>query len=172
MNKKWFAAMLGAAAMAVSAGAVAQQADTGWYVGGSIGQADLDIDKDTAWKISLGYQINRTFSAEVGYTNLGEVSETVLGVTASAEATAFELIGVGKLPVGNQLSVYGLAGIAIAEVEARAGGVTVSDDSTELTFGVGAQYDFSRNMGARLQWQRYGADEDVDVISVGVGVKF
>jgi opacity protein-like surface antigen len=171
-NKKWIVAMLGAAAMAVSAGAVAQQADTGWYVGASIGQSDLDIDKDTAWKASIGYQMNRNLSVEVGYTNLGEVSETVLGVTASAEATAWEVIGLYKFPVANQFSVYGLAGIAMAEVEARAGGVTVSDDSTELTFGVGAQYDVSRNLGVRAQWQRYGADEDIDVISVGVVFKF
>jgi OOP family OmpA-OmpF porin len=172
MNKKWFAAMLGAAAMAVSAGAVAQQADTGLYVGASIGQADLDIDKDTAWKIFGGYQLNRNLSVELGYTNLGEVSETVLGVTASAEATAWEVIGLYKFPVANQFSIYGLAGIAMVEAEARALGVTVSDDSTELTFGVGAQYDFSTNVGLRAQWQRYGADEDIDVISLGVVVKF
>ena len=172
MNKKWFAAMLGAAAMAMSAGAVAQQADTGWYVGGSFGQSDLDIDKDTAWKISAGYQINRTFSAEVGYTNLGEASESVFGVPASFEATAWEVIGIGKFPVANQFSVYGLAGIAMVEGEAKALGVTVSDDSTELTFGVGAQYDVSRNLGVRAQWQRYGANEDIDVISLGVVWKF
>ena len=177
MNKKWFAAMLGAAAMAVSAGAIAQQADTGWYVGGSIGQSDLDIDKDTAWKISAGYQLNRNLSVELGYTNLGEVSESAFGATASFEATAFEVIGLYKFPVANQLSIYGLAGIAMVEGEATVsipglGSQSTSDDSTELTFGVGAQYDFSRNMGARLQWQRYGADEDIDVISVGVVVKF
>lgn len=172
MNKKWLAAMLGAAAMAVSAGAVAQQQDTGWYVGGMIGQSDLDIDKDTAWKASIGYQINRTFSAEVGYTNLGEVSGNVLGVPVEAEANAWEVIGIGKLPIGNQLSAYGLLGIAMVKAEARSGGVTADDDSTELTFGVGAQYDISRNLGARLQWQRYGADEDIDVISVGVVFKF
>jgi OOP family OmpA-OmpF porin len=168
MNKKWFAAMLGAAAMAVSAGAVAQQQDTGWYVGGMIGQSDLDIDKDTAWKASIGYQINRTFSAELGYTNLGKVSEG----TSEVEGTAWEVIGLGKLPVGNQFSVYGLAGIAMTKTEGRILGVNFDDDSTELTFGVGAQYDVSRNLGARLQWQRYGADEDVDVISVGVVFKF
>ena len=167
-NKKWIVAMRGAAAMAVSAGAVAQQADTGLYVGASIGQADLDIDKDTACKASIGYQINRTFAAEVGYTNLGEVSE--LGVTA--EATAWEGIVLGKFPVANQFSVYGLAGIAMVEAEASGFGVTASDDSTELTFGVGAQYDVSRNLGVRAQWQRYGADEDIDVISVGVVFKF
>jgi len=168
MNKKWIAAMLGSAAMAVSAGAVAQQADTGWYVGASIGQSDLDIDKDTAWKFSLGYQLNRNLSVELGYTNLGEVSEGGVDV----EATGWEVIGLYKFPVANQLSIYGLAGIAMVEAEASFLGVTVSDDSTELTFGVGAQYDFSRNMGLRAQWQRYGADEDIDVISIGVAIKF
>jgi OOP family OmpA-OmpF porin len=160
--------MLGAAAMAVSAGAMAQQADTGLYVGAMIGQSDLDIDEDTAWKASVGYQINRTFAVELGYTNLGEVS---LG-NSDVEATAWEVIGLAKFPVANQFSIYGLAGIAMTKVEGRLLGVPFDDDSTELTFGVGAQYDFSRNMGVRAQWQRYGADEDVDVMSVGLVIKF
>lgn len=162
-----------AAAMALAAGlpsvSMAQaMADTGWYVGASIGQSDLDIDKDTAWKFSLGYQMNRNLSVELGYTNLGEVSAGGVDV----EATGWEVIGLYKFPVGNQFSIYGLAGIAMVEAEASFLGVTVSDDSTELTFGVGAQYDFSRNMGLRAQWQRYGADEDIDVISIGVAIKF
>ena len=172
MNKKWLAAMLGAAAMAVSAGAVAQQADTGLYVGGMIGQSDLDIDEDTAWKASIGYQVNRTISVELGYTHLGEVSGSELGIPFEAEATAWEVIGIGKLPLGNNFSVYGLLGIAMVEAEVSVGGVSADDDSTELTFGVGAQYDVSRNLGIRAQWQRYGADEDIDVISLGVVFKF
>lgn len=172
INKKWLAAMVGAAAMTLSAGAMAQQADTGWYAGASFGQSDLDIDKDTAWKIFGGYQLNRNLSVELGYTNLGEVSEGVGPLRVSAEATAWEVIGVYKFPVANQLSLYGLAGIAMTEVDVEFLGVSASDDSTELTFGFGAQYDFSRNVGLRAQWQRYGADEDIDVISLGVAVKF
>ncbi len=171
INKKWLAAMLGAAAMTLSAGAMAQ-ADTGWYAGASFGQSDLDIDKDTAWKIFGGYQLNRNLSVELGYTNLGEVSEGVGPFRVSAEATAWEVIGVYKFPVANQLSLYGLAGIAMAEVDFTTPLGSGSDDSTELTFGFGAQYDFSRNVGLRAQWQRYGADEDIDVISLGVAVKF
>jgi OOP family OmpA-OmpF porin len=164
-NKKWIAAMLGAAAMAMSAGALAQKSETGWYVGGMIGQADLDIDEDTAWKFSAGYQINRTFAVELGYTSLADFS--VLGT--DVEASAWEVIGVGKLPVANQFSVYGLLGIAFTEAEVEGFG---KDDSTELTFGVGAQYDFSPKLGLRAQWQRYGADEDIDVMSVGIVYKF
>ncbi|HEY9530650.1 MAG TPA: outer membrane beta-barrel protein, partial [Burkholderiales bacterium] len=65
-----------------------------------------------------------------------------------------------------------LLGIAMVEAEVSVGGVSADDDSTELTFGVGAQYDVSRNLGIRAQWQRYGADEDIDVISLGVVFKF
>ena len=168
MNKKWIAAMLAAGAMTLSAGAMAQQMDSGWYVGGAFGQADLGPDEDTAWKISGGYQLNRTFSAEIGYTNLGEID--VPG--GSAEATAWELIALGKFPVANQFSVYGLVGFANVEGEATVGGITVSDDSTELTYGIGAQFDVSRNLGIRAQWQRYDTDDEIDVMSLGVVWKF
>ncbi len=158
MNKKWIAAMLGSAAMAVSAGAVAQQADTGWYVGASIGQAKADSEDDTAWRIAAGYRFGRTFAAEVGYVNMGDFG-------GGDDVTSLELVGTAHFPVANQVSLYGLAGLAMLEAG--------DEDETELTFGFGAQYDFSRNMGLRVQWQRYNTDpEEIDVISVGVAIKF
>jgi OOP family OmpA-OmpF porin len=157
MNKKWLAAMLGAAAMAVSAGAVAQQADTGWYAGASLGNAEAGSEDDTAWRIAAGYRLSRTFAAEVGYANFGDFG-------GGDDATSLELVGTAHFPMGNQFSLYGLAGLAMIEVG--------DEDETELTFGVGAQYDFSRNMGLRLQWQRYNTEEELDVLSVGVVFKF
>src|SRR5687768_9160793 len=51
MNKKWLVAMMGATALAMSAGAMAQQKTqdhTGWYIGADIGTTDLDgADDDT-----------------------------------------------------------------------------------------------------------------------------
>ena len=158
MNKKWLAAMLGAAAMVVSAGAVAQQADTGWYVGASLGNAEAGDEDDTAWRIAAGYRLSRTFAAEVGYVNMGDFG-------GGDDVTSLELVGTAHFPMGNQFSLYGLAGLAMLEAG--------DEDETELTFGVGAQYDFSRNMGVRLQWQRYNTDPDeIDVLSVGVVFKF
>jgi opacity protein-like surface antigen len=79
--------------------------------------------------------------------------------------TSLELVGTAHFPMGNQFALYGLAGLAMLEAG--------DEDETELTFGVGAQYDFSRNMGVRLQWQRYNTDPDeIDVLSVGVVFKF
>lgn len=167
-NKKWIAAMLGAAAMAMSAGALAQQNETGWYVGGSLGSND-DLDDEMAWKATVGYNINRTFAVEGSYTFLGEVEESAFGFTASAEATAWELVGVAKFPVADKFSIYGLAGLAMIEVEVEAFGESVKDDSTELTFGLGVQYDFTPKLGVRAQWQDY---DDSSVISAGIVYKF
>jgi opacity protein-like surface antigen len=169
-TKGWFAAMFGAAALLSCGGALAQKkpSDTGWYAGASLGRADLGPDTDTALKIFGGYQINRSFAAEFGYSDLGDVTRG----NTTVEASAWELIGLGKFPLGNQFYVYGLAGLAKIKTETTVSGLRVSDDNTELTFGFGLQYDFSPQVGARLQWQRYDTSSEIDVVSVGVLYRF
>jgi OmpA-OmpF porin, OOP family len=161
-NKKWIAAMLGAAAMAMSAGALAQKMDTGWYVGADIGQADFGDEDDTGFRILGGYQINRNFAAEVAYVMPFDKS--------GVEVTAWEFVGIGSLPVGNKFSIFGKLGFAMIDVEFPGG----SDDSTELTYGAGVQYDLTPKLGLRGQWQRYDtdADEEADVMSIGIVYKF
>jgi OOP family OmpA-OmpF porin len=169
MLKGWIAALLACTTMLLSAAALAQkQSDTGWYAGASLGRADLGPDTDTALKIFGGYQINRSFAAELGYSDFGDVTVGNNSVSASA----WELTGLGKFPLGNQLYVFGLAGLAKIKAETTISGLRVSDDSTELTFGFGLQYDFSPKAGARLQWQRYDTSSEIDVVSVGVLYKF
>ena len=162
MNKKWLVAMLGAAAMSMSAGAIAQQQPaSGWYVGGDVGQLDLeDADKDTAFRILGGYQINRTFAAELGYAMLYDKD--------NVEVTAWELVGIGSFPLANRFSVFGKLGFAMWEAEFPGG----DDDGTDLTYGIGLQYDVSRNLGLRAQWQRYDVEADADVLSVGLVYRF
>jgi OOP family OmpA-OmpF porin len=168
LRTDWIAAMLGAAAMLISFGAAAQARDVGFYAGASIGSADLGPDDDTAVKVFGGYQINRTFAAEFGYTDLGDVA--VVGQTA--KANAWELVGLAKFPVGNRVSLYGLLGLAKVESESSVLGVRSSDDSTDLTIGFGGQYDFSPQLGVRGQWQRYDVNPEIDVISIGFVYKF
>jgi OOP family OmpA-OmpF porin len=168
MNKKWLVAMLGAAAMSVSAGAIAQQQPaSGWYVGADIGQLDLeDADKDTAFRFLGGYQINRTFAAELGYGMLYDKGDV--------EVTAWELVGLAKMPIGTNFSVFGKLGFAMWEAEQRNVPFfgTIKDDGTDLTFGIGLQYDVSRNLGVRAQWQRYDVDADADLLSIGLIYRF
>ena len=170
MRKGLITVVLGAL-VAVSASAVYAQGQPdrpGWYVGGSFGLADIGPDDDTAWKIFGGYDINRHFAVEIGYSDLGEVTE--LGVNTDAEA--YEVSGLLKFPLNNQFSLFGLAGISNVKAQTSGPLGRVSDDSTEFTYGLGAQMNLSPNFGLRAQWQRYETDEEIDVRSIGALWKF
>lgn len=160
MSKKWLVSILGAAAMLVSAGALAQATVPAFYAGLDIGKADFGDEDDTAFKLLGGYQFHRNFAAEVGYSQLLD--------KGPVEVTALELVGVGLFPLTPQLSLLGKLGLANVEVDTPVG----SDDKTELTYGIGLQYDVSRNLGARVQWQRYDTDEEVDLFTIGVIWRF
>jgi len=159
MNKKWFVSMLGAAAMAVSAGAYAQQpASTGFYIGAEVGNTDVGgADDDIGFKILGGYQFHRNIAAELGYGLMYDKS--------GVEVKALEAVAVGMFPIANQFSIIGKLGLANIDVNP-------GDDKTELTWGLGVQYDFSRNLGVRALWQRYETDEAIDFLAVGVTWKF
>jgi OmpA-OmpF porin, OOP family len=163
IKKKLVATAVLAAAMALPtfASAQARGADTGFYVGGDVGQLDLDgADKDTGFRILGGYQINRNFSAELGYSMLYDKDDV--------DVSAWELVGVGKLPLNNNFSLIGKLGFAMWEVEAFG----EKADGTDLTYAVGVQYDVSRNLGIRAQWQRYDVEGDADLLSVGLVYRF
>jgi len=161
MTKKWLVSMLGAAAMTVSAGALAQSAMTGFYIGAEVGQTKVDdADDDIGFKILGGYRFHPNIAAEVGYGMLYDKDDV--------EVTALEFVAVGMFPIANQFSILGKLGLANVEVDTPFG----SEDKTELTWGVGVQFDINRNLGVRALFQRYETDEAVDVIGIGVTYKF
>jgi hypothetical protein len=160
MTKKWFVSILGAAALMVSAGAMAQPAVPGFYVGGEVGQSDVGDEDDIGFKILGGYQFHRNIAAEIGYGMMFDKSDV--------EVTALEFVAVGLFPIANQFSLLGKLGLANVEVDARG----LSDDKTELTWGIGVQFDVSRNLGVRALWQRYETDEELDWLAIGAVWRF
>jgi OmpA-OmpF porin, OOP family len=179
----------------LAAGAQMMARDTqvsGPYIGADAGQAKFKSacggfsgcdDKDTAWRLYGGYQINRNFAAEVGYTDLGSTTASSPGASARADAHAWELTGIGAIPITGGLSAYGKLGGYYGKVEtvATAGALSssASETNTGLTYGLGAQYDFTRSLGVRAQWQRYDnvggnstGETDIDAMTVGVVFRF
>jgi OOP family OmpA-OmpF porin len=173
----------------------ATQASAQAFVGGSIGQSDIDSDitgglitsgsvdgKDTAFKVFGGYMFNRHFGVEGAYVDLGEVSYSGdffgLPVTGGkVEVSGFNVAALGSYPITEQFSVFGKIGLFIWEAEASdtTGGVPFSakEDGRDISFGVGVGYNFTRNLGVRLEWERFKLDEaDADLISVGVAWRF
>lgn len=163
MTTKWFVSFLGAAAIAVSGGAFAQASTSpvpAFYIGAEVGQGEVGSEDDLGYKIFGGYQFHRNFAAELGYGFLLDKD--------NAEVTVLELVAVGMWPLGNNFHLLGKLGFANWEIDSRVG----STDGTDLTWGVGAQFDIGRNLGLRAMWQRYEADEEIDFLNVGVIWKF
>jgi len=168
--------------------------DSGWLVGGSFGQSKIDCDtagvpgvscddSDTAWRIFGGYQFSKHLAVELGYSTLGEATISGAGITATVEAKAFDLVAVGILPINQQLSVFGKLGMYKADSDLSSNTPLIgsaSDSNTDVTYGIGLQYDFNKNFGLRAEWQQYkkvgsddtGGEGDVDVMSIGVIYRF
>ena len=171
-------ALLSAAAMALALPAMAQMSLSSAYVGGALGQSKFKDcsgctdDKDASWGLFAGYQFNRNLAAELGYHDLGSAS--IPG--ASIDGTAWELVGVGAWPFTEQFSVYGKLGGYRGELK---GGGT-SETNTDLTYGLGLQFDLNKSLGFRGEWQRYpgmgggnfGDKTDVDVMRVAALWRF
>jgi OOP family OmpA-OmpF porin len=185
MRIKYAVAIVGLAATAFALPAAAQMkmpSLSSAYVGGGFGQSQAKDgctgvggvgvtcdDKDTAWKIFGGYQFNRNFSGEFGYTDLGEVKASGPGGSAQIKANAWELSAIGAWPLAQQFSIYGRLGGARAETKlSSSSGQSGKKSAINLTFGAGAQYDFTRNLGLRAEWQRYS---DVKVRNDTTGVE-
>ena len=173
-----------------------------WYGGASVGQSkakdiicDLDItcssdDTDTGWKIYGGYQFNPNGAIEFGYVDLGKVkasgTDSFLGVASiDWETSGITAALVGSLPVGQNFGLMGKLGLFHWDLDVNAsssvlGSGSDSSSGTDLTYGLGLKYDFSKTVGVRAEWERFkdvGDDNttgqsDIDLLSVGVVFKF
>ena len=170
-GRRWLAAAAAAAGMVLSAPTLAQMQanERGLYLGASLGVND---DTESVWRLLGGYRANRNFAVELGYVDVGEMNIAGRAVNSSA----WELVGLGIAPLGETLSLYGKLGAYRGT--AKGGGLT--ERRTDLTFGLGGQYDLGPNLGLRLEWQRYtdfgggalGGVSDQDVIGVSAIYRF
>jgi OmpA-OmpF porin, OOP family len=151
-----------------------------------------DDDTDIAFKIFGGYKFNKYFALEGGYFNLGQFGYTATTTPAGTLTGKIKLQGlnldaVGILPITKKFSAFGRVGVNYAEAKdnfASTGAVPTPTDpspsktDTNYKVGLGLQYDFTRHVGLRGEWERYrindavGNDGDINMYSVGVVVMF
>jgi len=158
---------------------------------GVTGASTTSDERDTGWKFFAGYQFHPNFAAEFGYAYLGKFGVTsallpagVLTGEAKVENNwSGDLLGI--LPLGN-FSVFGRLGLLWSETKVTLTGVgpggaaaiNTKDDDLSWKMGVGAGYEFTRQLGMRGEWERYrvsdgvGGRADVDLLSVSLRFKF
>jgi OmpA-OmpF porin, OOP family len=172
-------------------------AQTGLYVGLGAGRASAEIDaagltsvddSDTGFKIYGGYEFTPNFAVEVGYADLGKLSAvdaTPPPTSTSFESSAVFADAVGLWPINREVSLFARAGFAFTTLDIRSstpglGSVVAGEDETNLKLGLGAQFNVTRNVALRAEWERYldvGEDattgeSDVDVMGVSLNVRF
>lgn len=177
----------------ILASALAQAQDSGFYLGGALGQSKFKDwctgasataffnscdDKDTAWKLLGGYRFNRYVAVEGSYIDWGEVTAnvTVSGTRAevAAKQHSYGLAAVGTLPLGERFELFGKAGFLMTEQETRRitpSPSTVNREESELHYGLGAKYLFTKNWVLRGEWEKTDKLK-VEMLSLGVEYRF
>jgi len=160
-------------------------AANGLYVGAGVGQASYDVcgdlgagltscdDEDTGWKVFGGYDFSENLAVEAAWVDLGEVSASVAGGTATAEVDGIAVNLKLTQPLNEAFGIFGKVGFI--SWDAEGGGVAsgVDDDGNDLTYGLGAEYMFSSQVGVRGEWERFDIDdEDADLLSISAVLKF
>ena len=147
-------------------GQLAHAANPGGYIGFSLGSADAkEIDEsDSAYKLFGGWTANQYLGLEAALVDLGSYP-TIFG-SADTSGVAFDV--VGYLPLGSNFNLLGKIGLFAWNVDVDS--INASDDGTDLTYGLGVQYDFNNRFSIRGEWEEFSdvSDSDISLLSAGV----
>ena len=174
-------AILFAAALIALPVLPAVAADNGFYLGGSVGQANLKISDitdgistadfdadDTAFKLIAGIRPLDWLGVEAAYVNFGEPEDTVLNQKLKADGDGISAFAVGFLPTG---PVDLFAKVGLISWDSKISG-SFDDSGTDLAYGVGAQFRVL-GLSIRAEYEKFDiSDVDLDMISIGVTYTF
>lgn len=194
MNVKIAAALAALAVAAAAPAAHAQSEDSGWYLGGGVGQFNAQIDgidevddtvanwdeDDTAYKFFGGYRLNKFLAFELDYINLGKPSGAVVpGVNVDASIDGFAPYVVATFPLGQVFEIYGRLGYyfydATVGVESELDGrATFDEESEDLVYGAGIGANIGERLNLRFEYERFDLEgvDDADSLWLTAAWKF
>jgi OmpA-OmpF porin, OOP family len=133
------------------------------YVGGSIGRSDFSLGngtgafasekRDTSYSLAVGSYMSGNFGAELGYTDFGKLQRG--GGTTRAEG--INLSAVGRMPLSTSFNLLGKIGATYGHTRVSSavgsGIVSGSESGLGLSLGLGAEYVFTPQLSAVLQYE-------------------
>lgn len=182
--KKVFLATSAVALMANSAFALAQDNTPQAYVGGNYvfatfeedGIAD-DIDLG-ALVAKVGTKINPYFSAELR-AGFGVADETASVDDFSATIEIDYLVGgYGVLGIPNKTPVYPYVVLGFTKGELTlsatgpAGSASASASETDMSYGVGANFDITSNVQMNAEYMSYIDKDGAEISGISVGASY
>ncbi|UOD30645.1 OmpA family protein [Massilia violaceinigra] len=187
-------------------------ANSAWYIGAGIGQSRANIDnerltrslsangaslssfkvdeRELAYKLYVGKQLNRYFAVEAGFFDLGK-----FGFDATTSQNG-RLVGeagfrgvnmdlVGQLPLSERFSLLGRVGMNYAKASTHFSGNRLfavtnpnpSERKLNAKAGLGLEFKFSEALALRAEVERYRVNDavgnrgDVDLASMSLVYK-
>lgn len=156
--------------------------DSGFYLGGGLGvsnyKADCPQDYSCSnptvnFRLLTGYKFMPNFALEGGYNNYGTIKEThdmrEYGKDKHKYSLHnFTLAGVGIIPAGKEMQLFGKLGMHFSRLKYSWNNNSIFDESSGsshynkngLLLGAGLQFDFTRNLAGRVEYEamHYGSN--------------
>jgi OOP family OmpA-OmpF porin len=168
----------------------------GHYASGVAGITESQDEKDTAFKLYGGFDINKNFAIEAGYADLGspEYRYSATGISGQAriEQSAIFVAAKGTLPITQQFGIFGKLGLTRNKAELNGSTNSAAVNSavgfplartktkSRALIGIGAEYNFSNKVSLRAEYEDFGKFGDGNttgetkarLLSIGVTYKF
>jgi hypothetical protein len=164
--------------------------DEGLYIGGGIGQFNVQIDDldetdeavetldndDNAWKAFVGWRMNPYFALELAYIDFGGPNDRFEGEGSSGDFTVdisgFAPYLIGTIPIG-PVELFGKVGYYFYDIDFE---VDIDDPTfadvdggasdEDLLYGFGVGMTFFERLNARLEYEKIDSDfvDDADAL--------
>jgi hypothetical protein len=162
-----------------------------FYIGGSVGDATIQVDvpdaddidnvfefdeSDFAWKAFAGYDFDLEvldLAIEGGYVELGSPSGPVEGTEIELDVNGWDVFGLVGIELG-PIGVFGKAGVISWDVERTIEAIeSDSNDGTDPAYGIGARFKLEA-FEIRAEYEYFDIDtaEEVYMLSAGVVWRF
>lgn len=140
----------------------AQAYDSGWYLGGSIGQSRqnnaygvaggaLSSSSATGYQLTGGYKLNKYFGGEISYLDFGSATFTApAAIVGNANLKGWNFSAVGSIPMTDSLGLFGKLGI----FNANPSGI-ISGSSNKPSWGLGLKYDLGSNWDVKGEYEQF-----------------
>ena len=163
-------------------------ADSGPYIGGSLGSATIQAEvpdqnlgdvfrfdeDDFAWKAYGGYNFDLAavdLAIEGGYVDLGAPSGNLLGSQVELDLTGWDLFGLAGIRLG-PVGLFVKAGMVSWDAEATVDSIGNGGDSgTDPAYGVGARFNLG-NVEIRGEYEYFDIESTNDVYMLSAGLVF
>lgn len=128
-----------------------------------------DSSTEAAAKVFAGYDIDKTWAVEGGYTNFGSKDHSFVqngnAGQINTDSHAFYVAGKATMPVNDQVGVFGKLGVARTHDSisgtGAAAGLGGDPSKTGLYASVGAQYAINKNVALTAEVEHMGHSAEV-----------